>query len=208
MFLGTKAGVITLRWERAGWRQVDTSLAGHDVWAVAHRPGDPRTLYAGVYGDNLYRSEDAGQTWHAIGDDEAMQYVRSIAFSPRRADTLYVGTEPANIYQSSDGGDTWRNLGIRELAGSEGWSLPYSPRAGAVRTFALHQVERDLVYAGVEQGGVLRSADDGKTWTITRDGVHPDIHTLALHPDDPNLLFAATGGGVYRSRDGAETWER
>ncbi len=208
MFLGTKAGIVTLRWERGGWRQVDSSLAGHDVWDVAHRPGDPGTLYAGVYGDNLYRSEDAGQTWRPIGDGEALRYVRAIAFSPTRPETLYAGTEPANIYHSSDGGDTWRNLGVRELAGSEDWSLPYSPRAGAVRTFALHSAEPDLIYAGVEQGGVLRSIDAGQTWTITRDTVHPDIHTLALHPDDPKLIFAATGGGVYRSCDGAETWER
>lgn len=208
MFLGTKAGVTTLRWERDGWQQAGTSLAGHDVWVVAHRSGDPGTLYAGVYGDNLYRSEDAGQTWHAIGDGEALRYIRAIAFSPTSAELLFAGTEPANIYQSRDGGDTWRNLGIRELAGSEGWSLPYSPRAGAVRTFALHPAAPDLIYAGVEQGGVLRSVDVGSTWTITREGVHPDIHTLAVHPADPKLLFAATGSGVYRSRDGAETWER
>jgi photosystem II stability/assembly factor-like uncharacterized protein len=208
LFLGTKDGIITLRWGRTGWHQTGQALAGHDVWAVAHRPGDPGTLYAGVYGDALHRSTDSGQTWHAIGEGEALRFVRAIAFSPNIADTLYVGTEPANIYQSTDGGDTWHDLGIRALPGSESWSLPYSPRAGAVRTIALHPAEPGLIYAGVEQGGVLKSVDAGETWTITRSGVHPDIHTLAVHPEAPQVLFAATGGGVYRTRDGTETWER
>ncbi|MFQ5857724.1 MAG: WD40/YVTN/BNR-like repeat-containing protein [Anaerolineae bacterium] len=208
MYLGTKVGGVTLRWERTGWRLAATSLAGHDVWVVACQPGDPATLYAGLYGENLYRSTDAGQTWQPIGEGEALRYVRAIAFSPQSSDTLYVGTEPANIYKSTDGGDTWRDLEIRHLPGSDSWFLPYSPRAGAVRTFALHPAEPHLIYAGIEQGGVLKSVDAGDTWTITRDGVHPDIHALVVHPDDPQLLFAATGGGVYRTHDGGETWDR
>lgn len=208
MYLGTKDGVVRLRWERAGWRRNDATLADHDVWVVAHRPDDPGTLYAGVYGDNLYRSTDTGQTWHSIGEGETLQYVRAIAFAPDNSETLYVGTEPANIYKSTDGGDTWHDLEIRKLPGSESWSLPYSPRAGAVRTLAIHSAEPNLIYAGVEQGGILKSTDAGSTWTITHGGIHPDIHAFAIHPDNPRTLFSATGGGVYRTYDGAETWER
>lgn len=208
MLLGTKEGVVTLQWEHAGWRRANTSLAGHDVWVVAHRPDAPAVWYAGVYGDNLYRSQDGGRTWHPIGEGEALRYVRVIAFAPGDGNTVYVGTEPANLYKSPDGGDTWQDLEIRTLPESAGWSLPYSPRAGAVRALALHPAAPGLIYAGVEQGGVLKSTDGGATWTITHDGVHPDVHAFAVHPDDPQVLFAATGGGVYRTRDGTRTWER
>lgn len=208
MYLGTKDGVVRLRWGRAGWQRDAAWLAGRDVWVVAGPPGDGETVYAGVYGDGLYRSRDAGTTWQPVGPDEALRYVRAIAFSPADAGALYVGTEPANVYRSADGGETWQNLGIRDLPGADGWSLPYSPRGGAVRTFALHPAEPDWVYAGVEQGGVLKSTDAGATWSITDAGVHPDVHALAVHPENPQVLFAATGGGVYRSRDGASTWER
>lgn len=208
MYLGTKDGIVVLRWEHTGWHRANTSLDGQDARAVAHPPGDPETLYAGVYGDNLYRSTDAGQSWHTIGDEETMQYVRAITGAPGSAETLYVGTEPANIYQSTDGGDTWHMLGIRDLPGSEDWFLPYSPRAGAVRTLAVHSATPDLIYAGIEQGGVLKSVDAGSTWAITHDDVHPDVHSLAVHPDDPDTVFAATGGGVYRTFDGAKTWDR
>ncbi len=208
MYLGTKEGVVSLCWGPAGWRRVGTALAGYDVWVVVSRPNDSAAMYAGVYGDNLYRSTDAGQSWHPVGQGDVLRYVRALALSPHHTDTLYAGTEPANIYKSTDAGDTWSNLGIRELPGSGEWSLPYSPRAGAVRTISFHPSEPGLVYAGVEQGGVLKSTDAGATWTITHSGVHPDVHTLAVPPDDPEVLFAATGGGVYRSEDGARTWDR
>jgi hypothetical protein len=37
--------------------------------------------------------------------------------------------------------------------------------------------------------------------------VYPDIHDLAVHPSNPELVFAATGGGFYRSEDGGATWK-
>jgi photosystem II stability/assembly factor-like uncharacterized protein len=75
------------------------------------------------------------------------------------------------------------------------------------------------VYAAVEVGGVLRSDDGGASWALARgsDGnpdlsgppepfVYPDIHDLAVHPSDPDLVIAATGAGLYRSDDGGATW--
>ncbi|HHX64990.1 MAG TPA: hypothetical protein GX702_08905, partial [Chloroflexi bacterium] len=142
-----------------------------------------------------------------IGGDAGIEYVRSIAFAPHDPLTVYVGTEPANLYMSTDGGKTWTDLSIRRLPESDQWSLPYSPRAGAVRALALHPAQPDLIYGALEVGGLLKSTDRGENWTITHDGVHIDVHGLAVHPEDPNLLYAATAGGVYRSVDGASSWQ-
>ena len=208
MRLGTRDGVVTLRYEGGRWHEEHRSLTGHDVWVVAHHPRDADVIYAGTYGDGLFRSTDGGATWERIGADVGMDYVRAIAFAPDDPDVLYVGTEPANVFRGADRGDTWIDLGVRELPEAEDWFLPYSPRGGAVRAFAVHPDAPSLIYAGLEVGGVLKSTDGGQTWTIARDEVHPDVHSLAVHPEDPQMLFAATGGGVYRSRDGGATWER
>ena len=94
--------------------------------------------------------------------------------------------------------------------------LPYSPEAGCVRGFAVHG---QRLYAAVEVGGVLRSEDGGASWALVAgsDGdpdlsgppeplIYPDVHDLAVHPSDPDLVVAATGGGLYRSDDGGATW--
>jgi photosystem II stability/assembly factor-like uncharacterized protein len=208
MRLGTRDGVVTLRYENGRWHTEKRGLNDRDVWVVAHQPGRSEVVYAGTYGDGLFRTTDGGINWEQIGEEVGIEYVRAIAFAADDPNTIYVGTEPANVLRSTDGGNTWSDLGIRDLPEAEGWSLPYSPRGGAVRTLVTHPAEPSLLYGGVEQGGVLKSTDGGATWTITYNGVHPDVHTLAVHPDDPQVLFAATGGGVYRTRDGGRTWER
>jgi photosystem II stability/assembly factor-like uncharacterized protein len=37
--------------------------------------------------------------------------------------------------------------------------------------------------------------------------IHPDVHSLSVHPKAPEILTASTGGGLYRSADGGKTWE-
>jgi photosystem II stability/assembly factor-like uncharacterized protein len=86
-----------------------------------------------------------------------------------------------------------------------------------VRGFAFHG---SRVYAAVEVGGVLVSDDRGETWQLAEgsDGkpdlegppepfVYPDVHSLEVHPSSPDLVYAPTGGGFYRSNDGGQTWK-
>jgi photosystem II stability/assembly factor-like uncharacterized protein len=143
--------------------------------------------------------------------------VRWLAYHPAISDLEFAGTEPAGIFVSQDGAEHWHERPeVAALRDQHGWMLPYSPEAGCVRGFAFHG---QRVYAAVEVGGVLRSDNSGASWALAAgsDGdpdmggppepfVHPDVHDIAVHPSDPNLVFAATGGGFYCSDDGGATW--
>ena len=86
-----------------------------------------------------------------------------------------------------------------------------------MRGFAFNHLR---AYAAVEVGGVLRSDDGGETWRLA-DGsngnpdlegppepfIYPDVHSIFVHPFLPDLVFAPTGGGFYRSTDGGKTWK-
>jgi hypothetical protein len=37
--------------------------------------------------------------------------------------------------------------------------------------------------------------------------VHNDVHSVAVHPSPPDLVIAPTGGGLYRSENGGQTWD-
>jgi photosystem II stability/assembly factor-like uncharacterized protein len=95
--------------------------------------------------------------------------------------------------------------------------LPYSPEAGCIRGFSHHS---QRFYAAAEVGGVLGSDDGGQSWDLVAgsDGnpdlagpaepfIYPDIHDIAVHSTNADLVFAATGGGLYRSDDGGTTWQ-
>jgi photosystem II stability/assembly factor-like uncharacterized protein len=136
---------------------------------------------------------------------------------------ILVGTEPAGIFVSRDSGKTWhQNAEIVELRDKYGWFLPYSPEAGCVRGFAIAESgpHKSRVYAAVEVGGVLLSDDGGQKWHLAEgsDGkpdlnrepgakIHPDVHSISVHPSSSDLVTAATGEGLYRSIDGGITWK-
>ncbi|MEM6453658.1 MAG: hypothetical protein AAF772_01050 [Acidobacteriota bacterium] len=74
------------------------------------------------------------------------------------------------------------------------------------------------LYAGAATGGVWRSRDGGVTWTpIFDDQPVAAIGAIAVHPRQPGDVWVGTGegnprnsasvgNGVYRSRDGGDTW--
>jgi photosystem II stability/assembly factor-like uncharacterized protein len=167
--------------------------------------------------NGIFRSQDGGVTWQEASRGLTARHVRWMAFHPEVSDLEFAGTEPANIFVSHDGGDSWRLCPeVGQLRDRFKWSLPYSPEAGCVRGFAFH---RTRAYAAVEVGGVLVSDDRGETWRLAEgtDGnpdlegppepfVYPDVHSLEAHPASPDLVYAPTGGGFYRSKDGGKTW--
>jgi photosystem II stability/assembly factor-like uncharacterized protein len=97
------------------------------------------------------------------------------------------------------------------------WFLPYSPEAGCVRGFAF---QGKRVYAAVEVGGLLASDDRGQSWGLVpgSDGVpkfgrpqpdyiHPDVHSVVVHPEATEMVYCPTGGGFYISEDSGRSWE-
>lgn len=62
------------------------------------------------------------------------------------------------------------------------------------------------MYVGVEVGGVIRSRDRGQTFEVLNQGLYPDVHTIAIDPDDSRRLYATTGGGFYLSQDAGASW--
>jgi photosystem II stability/assembly factor-like uncharacterized protein len=201
-------------------------LASEEIRAVHAWGGDGRTaLLAGSYGNGLHRSADGGRTWSRVDEGLTATAFRCIGPDPLDPDAIVAGTEPARIFRSRDGGRTWRELeGIRRIEGHEKWFLPYSPRAGAVRNVWAPPGSRGRLFASVEVGGLLRSEDGGESWSCQPVIEDEDIHHVTGHPQEPDLLYASLGyaslshrwrtdrehefGGVARSLDGGESWQK
>jgi photosystem II stability/assembly factor-like uncharacterized protein len=190
---------------------VTQDLVDHRVTAVTSL-GD-----VGLAGatDGIFRTDDLGQSWHRASEGLSELHVRWLGRHSSEPGLALAGTEPAALFVSRDSGATWRErTEVAELRDEHGWYLPYSPEAGCVRGFALHGRRG---YAAVEVGGLLRSDDAGASWrlaggstgdprTVPGGSIHPDVHSVTVHPSSPDLVYAPTGGGFYRSVDGGERW--
>ena len=214
IILATEQGIAVCKQRNDGWMESTRGLTDQHLTSIlAHE----NVLLAGTR-NGIFRSEDAGQTWKESSEGLTARHLRWAAFHPQSTDLVFAGTEPANIFVSHDHGASWRTCPeVAQLRDRFHWSLPYSPEAGCVRGFAFHG---NRGYAAVEVGGVLVSDDKGQTWQLAEgsDGkpdlqgppeplVYPDVHSLEVHPSSPDLVYAPTGGGFYRSRDGGKTWK-
>jgi photosystem II stability/assembly factor-like uncharacterized protein len=140
--------------------------------------------------------------------------VPAVAGVPGNPAVYYAGAASGGIFKTTDGGAHWRpvmddhpvsSIGSLAVAASD----PNIVWAGTGETF---------LRANISIGdGIYKSTDAGENWE--RQGLEKTgrIGRVIVHPQDPDIVYAAALGsvyepqqerGVYRTLDGGETWER
>lgn len=167
---------------------------------------DPRRLYAGTGQAGVLRSDDGGQSWREANQGIIYKEIWWMEQHPVTGE-LYAGTGPAAIFKSADRGDTWTDLpALRDLPDTKEWTFPRPPHIAHVKGLALTPSDPARILGAVEEGWIVRSTDGGKTWQDLRDGTEFDSHSVAVMPDNPDVLITTSGTGIYKSVDGGETF--
>jgi hypothetical protein len=185
------------------WK-VLTLLSDKGVTCLADDPGNPGIIYAGTQKQGVWRSDDAGLTWKASGLDG--QCIKSLAVNKHNSNVVYAGTKPALMFISSDGAQTWRELeSFRQIPNRWWWFSPAEPPdfRPYVMAIAPSPTEPDLLLAGIEFGAVVRSEDNGLSWSSHIHGALRDCHSLKFHATDGKWVYQAggSGGGAAVSPD-------
>lgn len=165
-----------------------------------HPQAVPADLVVGKWTSIGPRPTDAGSLEVTSGR------INSIAIDPRNSKTIYVGAAEGGVWKTKNGGVTWSALTD---------SQP-SLASGAI---ALDPSNPDVVYVGTGEenfaidsyygSGILKSANGGSSWkNIVGPFLHAYIGGLAVHPSNGQVLLCASNIGIYRSTDGAATWNR
>jgi photosystem II stability/assembly factor-like uncharacterized protein len=189
-----------------GWELVSSSLAGTIIDSIAGCQRRPERVFAGVTHDGLYRTDDAGLNWTKVLDGD----IRSVAVDATD-NVVYAGTEPVNLHRSEDGGDEWEEVTtLFDLPEPvrQGWWSPVSG-IGHVRHIFVHPDDPNIIYLGMEHGGVQRSFDRGATWEDVTAGIdYIDMHMVASAPHRFDRYYASSARGFFTAADPAEGWVR
>ena len=174
------------------WAHVATEFSTFTVFALAYDPSTPGTVYAGTFQQGIYKSTDGGLTWTAANNGLTATDLQAIAVDPSTP-LVVIAATVAGIFRSADGARSWTRTDT-ETPAVQGKTIAFDPRRAGV------------VYVGTIGHGVLRSGDDGNTWSSFSDGmVSTSALSLRFSPTN-HALYAATDQGVYKLRDAAASW--
>lgn len=170
------------------------------MWQYRRKPW---SFESGGAGSGLFKSTDGGKTWTKLTDDPKRGLPQgkigriAVAVAPSDGKRVYATVEAKDgaIFSSEDGGETWKrgnagaNITIRPFYFSALFVDPKDP---------LKVYKPGLNLAASEDGGVSFSTLGGS--------VHSDHHAMFFHPQNPEVLYLGTDGGLYISEDRGNTW--
>ena len=179
---------------------------GGTIVSIEIDPANPKVIYAGTWGNGVYRSPDRGLTWIHKSNGMVSGFLFDIAVDPANSSHILASTYKEGAMISFDSGDLWTQ--------TSGF-----PEETVVYAFAYDPSDTDVVYAAVREktiqtpeldypGGIYRSIDGGKTWQKKSSGLPNDyIYDVLVDPNNTNTLYVAMHEtGVYKSTNGAKTW--
>ena len=226
----------------AGGGYTTTGLDVMTCYGVHFDPFDRRRMFITYTDVGLFRSEDGGVSWHPSTEGVPRQWVNTtywVEFDPTVKGRMWGvmtgvhdlprvkmwrGSPPGGkgkvkwgqytggVCRSEDGGRTWTvtNQGMSDTPVTHILMDPVS-NPGA----------RVFYVAGFGRG-VFKSVDDGRTWSLKNNGIHGDepfawrlsrdrngtLYLVVARRSDDGGFGNEGDGALYRSRDGAENWER
>jgi len=154
-----------------------------------------------------------GMEWRCIGP---FRGGRSAAVTgvPNKPNLFYMGSTGGGVWKTENGGQSWNNI-------SDGFF------GGSIGAVSVSEYDNNVIYAGggektlrgnVSYGyGIWKSEDEGNSWKQAGLKNSRHISRIRIHPRNPELAYAAVIGdiykpteerGVYRTKDGGDSWER
>ena len=204
-------------------------MRGGRVTTVTGITGQPNVFYMGSSGGGVWKTTDYGQSWNNVSDGYfSTPSTGAIRAATSNPDIVYVGTGSdglrsnviagKGVYKSTNAGENWEFVGLKDAGQIGAVEIdPSNPDRAFVAAIG-------NAFAPNEERGVFRTTDGGANWEKVL--FHSDTVgavDLEFKPDDAQVLYAtlwraerkpwtiisgSTEGGIYKSTDGGDTWQK
>lgn len=182
-------------WEQKAITDNKKSLASTSVLCIVIDPKNPNNIILGTVGKGILRSQNAGDTWEQTSLKQGT--INTVAINPKDSNIVYAGGSIGNLgkmYKSIDNAANFNEIYSETHAKIDIMSIlidHYSPK---------------IIYAGLTNGGFLKSSDSGQSWLATNWFSGP-VQAMAMSPKDSRKMYVAIKGRyAYLTKDGGKTW--
>ena len=215
LFVDEKTGAVDIEMNPKNHRELLASM-----WQRLRKPYD---FISGGPGSGLYKSSDAGKTWHKVTAGLPQTNFGRIGISYyRKNPNVIIGTfeykpdlkaelaEKPPAKRPSDPGEvkTYAGGTYRSVDGGENWSRInfLNPRPFYFSTPVQDPIDENRIY--ILADSLWSSEDRGKTFKTMRINVHPDHHAFWIDPHDNHHILDGNDGGVFVTGDRGAAWEQ
>jgi photosystem II stability/assembly factor-like uncharacterized protein len=198
------------------------------VTAIDAVVSNPDIIYLGTASGGVWKTENSGNTWKSIFDDQPLLNIGAIAIQQSNPSVVWAGTGEGNprnslnigggLFKSLDAGKTWSTVGLE--------------RTRNIHRIIIDPTNPDVVYVAAignpyaphPERGVYKTTDGGITWKqILYTNDTSGCADLVMDPSNPNKLLAnmwqhrrtphsfksgGPGSGFYMTHDGGKTWKK
>src|SRR5438270_433343 len=209
-FGGVGGGVWKTTDGGINWMPVSDKEKFSSVGAIAVAESDPNVVYVGtgeacirnniLQGNGMYKSTDAGKTWHFSGLEDT-RHIGRLAVHPRNPDIVFVAAlghaygrnADRGIFRSTDGGKNWQKVLYKDDQ-TGAIDIVFDPSNPSILYAALWQAYRTpySMVSGGPASGLYRSNDGGSTW-------------MQINGNDGGADISTDGGLHWTSQDNQPT---
>jgi hypothetical protein len=195
---------------------------GMGLHTILLDPKNPNRMYIAISAAGVFRTEDAGMTWKPVNRGLTSQYipdpnaevghcVHRIAMHPSRPDVLFM-QKHWDVTRSDNAGELWH-----EVSGNlpTDFGFVVDVHAHEPNTIYVVPIKSDSEHFPPDgKLRVYRSRTGGNEWEALTKGLpQKDCYVnvlrdaMAVDSFDPcGIYFGTTGGQVFASSDGGDSW--
>ena len=197
---------------------------GMAVHTILLDPGNPKRIYVAISAAGAFRTDDGGLTWKPINrglkspyqlpdpDAEVGHCVHRIALHRSRPEVLFM-QKHWDVLRSDNAGELWT-----EVSGNlpSDFGFPIDVHAHEPETIYVVPIKSDSEHYPPEgKLRVYRSKTGGQEWEPLGNGLpQKDCYVNVLREamavdalEEGGVYFGTTGGQVYCSPDGGDSWQ-
>ena len=180
------------------WAQVyfDNDISTQ-ITSVAVDFYDPHRVYIGNSRGEIIKSTDRGDHW--VNVLRSGSSILAIVISPQDSRRIFATTAGEGLYRSVDVGESWQPMKDK---------MTEFKNSIKIVELVASPANDGLLFAATSYG-LLRSPDNGDTWTrieLVTPEKEASINSLAVNPKDPKEIYYVTNTTFYSSADGGASW--